>query len=278
MAQLGMMAGTYRSPLLDEVLDAIVRDGCRAVQYAFPADGGDLPERIDDGMVARVRDACAARSLTLAAVAGTYNMAHPDPAARARGQERLQGMIRASAAPGAIVTLCTGTRDQTNMWRRHPDNDTAAAWADLVASMREAVRCAEQWGVTLAFEPEVNNVVDSARKARRLLDAIGSAALKVVMDPANLFHAGELPRMREVLDEAFALLGPDIALAHAKDLDHDGDAGHLPAGQGVLDYPYYLRLLQERGFAGALILHGLSESDVAGCVAFLHTAAPPGFW
>jgi sugar phosphate isomerase/epimerase len=145
----------------------------------------------------------------------------------------------------------------------------------MVSSMREAVRCAEAWRVTLAFEPGVN---DSAQKARRLLDAIGPPALKVVMDPANLFHTGALPRMRTVLDEAFALLGPDIALAHAKDLDHDGDAGHLPAGHGLLDYPHYLALLQQTGFDGAMILHGLREADVAGCVAFLRAAAPPGMW
>jgi hypothetical protein len=30
--------------------------------------------------------------------------------------------------------------------------------------------------------------------------------------------------MRKVLDEAFELLGSDIALAHAKDLDKDGEA------------------------------------------------------
>ena len=126
-----------------------------------------------------------------------------------------------------------------------------------------------QTGVVLAFEPEVNNVVDSAQKARRLLDEIGSPYLKVTIDPANLFHAGELPRMREILDEAFALVGKDIVLAHAKDLDHDGDAGHLAAGQGRLDYDRYLSLLHTYRFRGPLLLHGLSVAQVPSCVAFL---------
>src|SRR5436305_12847000 len=69
--------------------------------------------------------------------------------------------------------------------------------------VREATDIARQAKVVLAFEPEVSNVVDSARKARRLLDEIGSPQLKVTMAPANLFHAGELPRMKEILDEAF---------------------------------------------------------------------------
>jgi len=61
--------------------------------------------------------------------------------------------------------------------------------------------------------------------------------------------------MAEILDEAFALLGKDIALAHAKDLDHDGDAGHKAAGEGKLDYARYMALLRSCGFTGPLLLH-----------------------
>ena len=39
--------------------------------------------------------------------------------------------------------------------------------------------------------------------------------------------------MKEILAEAIALLGKDVVLAHAKDLDHDGDAGDPPAGYGA---------------------------------------------
>ena len=118
-------------------------------------------------------------------------------------------------------------------------------------------------------------MVDSARKARTLLDEMRSSQLKVVIDPANLFHEGELPRMREILDEAFALLGPDIVLAHAKDLDHDGEAGGLPAGQGLLDYDHYLTLLADHGYDGPLVLHGLAETQVGPSVQFLRTETQP---
>jgi len=168
-----------------------------------------------------------------------------------------------------VITLCTGTLDPENMWRRHPENDSPQAWKDLIASMTEALQIAEEHGVTLAFEPEVSNVVDSARKGRRLLDEMQSPYLKVVMDAANIFHTGELPRMREILDEAFALLGEDIVIAHAKDLSRDGEAGDAAAGRGVLDYDYYLSLLHKTGFDGPLILHGLTEAEVQESVDFL---------
>jgi len=139
----------------------------------------------------------------------------------------------------------------------------------MAACVREASDIARQAKGVLAFEPEVNNIVDSARRARQLMDEIGSAHLKVTMDPANLFPAGTLPRMTEILEEAFALVGKDIVLAHAKDLDHDGDAGHKAAGEGLLDYDLYMRLLRAHRFAGPLLLHGLSRVQVPGCVAFL---------
>jgi sugar phosphate isomerase/epimerase len=160
------------------------------------------------------------------------------------------------------------------MWRRHPDNDLPEAWEDLVVTMSEALKIAAENGVTLAFEPEVSNVVDSASKGRRLLDQMQSPYLKVVMDPANIFHQGELPRMRAILDEAFDLLGEDIVLAHAKDLSRDGAAGHEAAGQGLLDYDQYLSLLSAVGFDVPLILHGLSEAQVDECIAFLRGKMP----
>jgi sugar phosphate isomerase/epimerase len=95
--------------------------------------------------------------------------------------------------------------------------------------------------------------------------------VKIIMDGANLFQGGDFSHMREVLDEAFTLLGDDIVIAHAKDLIADGAGGieWRAAGQGSLDYDYYLTLLHGSGYVGPLILHGLEERQVDDCTAFL---------
>ena len=83
--------------------------------------------------------------------------------------------------------------------------------------------------------------------------------------------------MREMLDEAFELVGADIVLGHAKDLDHDGEAGHLAAGAGVLDYRYYLALMQNSGFDGAIILHALTPAEARARLDFVREVAPVGY-
>ncbi|NOT62381.1 MAG: sugar phosphate isomerase/epimerase [Acidobacteria bacterium] len=269
--RIGVLLGTFRSGTLAERLDAVKASGLDCVQLSMDCAGLQMmPDAIPPELAQQIRRAAAERDINIASVAGTFNMCHPDAEHRQTGLRRLRVLAAACKPMGVTkIHLCSGTRDRTSMWRRHPDNVTPEAWRDMTACMREAAAIAREYRVTLAFEPEVNNIVDSAKQARRLMDEIGSSYLKVTFDAANLFHAGELPRMSQILDEAFALIGRDVVLAHAKDLDHDGDAGHLPAGHGKLDYERYVTLLHKHRFRGPLLLHGLSEAQAPGCVAFL---------
>jgi sugar phosphate isomerase/epimerase len=155
------------------------------------------------------------------------------------------------------------------MWRAHPHNGSPQAWTAALDGLARAAEIAERHQVHVAFEPEVSNVVDSARKARAAIDTVASPHLKVCMDGANLYHKGELAHMHEVLDEAFQLLGEHIVLAHAKDVSRDGEAGHDAAGTGRLDYEAYLGHLRDVGYQGALVLHSLTEAQVPTCRTFL---------
>ena len=271
LMQIGILMGTFSRPTLEARLDAMKACGLDCGQLSMGCAGlPAMPDEIPPELVTRIRREVDARGITVASLEGTFNMSHPDPEHRRTGLRRLRVLAAVCQPLGTSkIHLCTGTRNPNSMWRRHADNNLPEAWRDMVSCVRKAADIARQANVILAFEPEVNNVVDSAKKARRLMDEIGSLHLKVTMDAANIFHAGDLARMSEVLDQAFALIGKDIVLAHAKDLSRDGDAGHEAAGHGKLDYDRYLSLLHAYGFRGPLLLHGLSEAQVPGCIAFL---------
>jgi sugar phosphate isomerase/epimerase len=271
--QLGIFAYTFVRPTVEEVFDCIRAYGLAHTEWSFRALGmPEVPDRIDEALAHRVRTAAAERGITVDSVGGYTNIVHPDPQRRQAEMTRLLTLIRAARSLGSgVVALCTGSRNPESVWRWHPANDAPDAWADLLASLSTALCAAEDHDVTLTFEPEVNNVVHTAARARRLLDEIGSPRLKVTFDGANIFHQGELPRMHELLSTAIDLLAGDILLAHAKDLDRDGDAGHLAAGQGRLDYAHYISLLKKAGFDGPILLHGLREDQVEDSVRFVRS-------
>ena len=276
--QLGIFSKTLVRDTSAEAFDAVAAHGLTCVQFNFETVGmSDMPDRFDPDLCRRIREELAARGLFMAAVSGTFNMVHPDVEERRSGMRRLRALAGACAELGtSVITLCSGTRSEQSMWQAHPGNAQPDAWRDLIAAMKEAVDIAAEHGVIVAFEPEVSNVADSARRSRRLLDEIGSENLQVVMDGANIFHEGKLPRMTEILEEAFDLLGDSVALSHAKDLDRDGEAGHLAAGSGLLDYDLYLSLLRRLPDEVPLILHGLEEEQVSESVAFVRTRLGAG--
>lgn len=265
--ELGIFARTFARPSVEATLDAVAAHGLNCVQFNLACAGlPTLPEVIEPALGDRIALAFEARGLRMAAISGTFNLIHPDPAHRRDGLRRLGVLAAACRGLGtSIITLCTGTRDPVDIWRRHPENDSPGAWRDLVDALRIALESAEAAGVTLAVEPEPGNVIDGAPKARRLLDEIGSPQLKIVIDPANLIPDDT----GAILDEAFALLGPDIVLAHAKDRDRHGVSGHVEPGSGVVDFGRYGSLLRRHAGNVPLIIHGLDESQVAGGVAFL---------
>jgi sugar phosphate isomerase/epimerase len=110
------------------------------------------------------------------------------------------------------------------------------------------------------------------------LDELRSPWLRIVFDGANLFEAATVIRMRAILDEAFELLGGDLALMHAKELSADGHAGNLPLGAGVLDWDHYLAGVRQARFAGPVILHGIGEKDVEASLAFLRQRVAAAEW
>jgi sugar phosphate isomerase/epimerase len=260
--KLGIFETTFRRPSFGETLAAVAAQGLRAIQLDFASVGLlSLPVSIPNDAIAEIRRETASKDIHIAGILGTWNMIHPDVAERAAGLESLRAIAAAAPELGTrVVTICTGTRDRDSMWRHHPDNDTPEAWVDLLQTLGDALEIAREHDVVLAFEPEPANVINSARKGHKLLDTMRDPYLKVTMDPANVVATDRSRDPIDVLREAFALLGGDIAIAHAKDLDAEGT--FCAVGTGIMPWTACLRLFRETSYDGPLILHSLGEDEV----------------
>lgn len=267
--RLGIFAKTFDGADPGTVLAQVKAAGFDCAQYNLACSGlPPMPDVIPAGAAEAVAAAAAQTGVRIAAVSGTYNMIHPDPAVREAGHARLGVLAAACRAMGApLITLCTGTRDADDQWRHHPDNCSPEAWRDLLASMQRAVEIAEAHDVHLGVEPELANVVSSAERARALLDEISSPRLKIVLDPANLFEVEPPERRGAIVENAVDLLADRIVMAHAKDRTATG--AFATAGQGVIDFRHFLSCLRNAGFHGPLVTHGLAAREAPQVAVFL---------
>ena len=144
-----------------------------------------------------------------------------------------------------IISTETGTFNTQSEWQESPENATEQGYQQCRAAFERLVKAAKKSGAIISIESYWRNVIDSAQRAERLMHEV--RGLKLVMDPCNFFRKDELGQMRPMLEDIFRRVGKQTVLAHAKDVKAAADNGtDLPAaGQGVLDYPLYLRLLTE---------------------------------
>jgi sugar phosphate isomerase/epimerase len=247
---------TYPGTDASHVLDAAAADGFCGVQFSLASAGlASLPDHLPEGLVEAVGRHARQKQLQIPALSGTYNMAHPDASVREGSRRGFATVVEAARRmESPVVTLCSGSRDASDMWKYHPENRSAAAWKDLCAELDFALELAARSGVQLGLEPEPGNVICDALTAERLLKEIHSPRLGIVLDAANLLSTASLEQQDEVMEEAVGLLGEKLLLAHAKDIASDGSV--VAAGAGAVHLGVFVKLLRSCGFDGALIGHG----------------------
>ena len=101
-------------------------------------------------------------------------------------------------------------------------------------------------GVILAIEPVYKHIVCNPKRARKVLDEIGSPNLQIIFDPVNLLDISNYKERESIIAEAIEVLGEDIAVIHIKDfIVKDGalvSGGCGNRGDGLYaDYSFYQR-------------------------------------
>lgn len=262
--ELGMYSIELQRPNVEALFAAIREYGFTGVQFDFlSVCDEEMPAVIDSALTERIRKAAAENGVKIVSVNGTFNMIDPDSEKLADGLRRFEELAKHMHELDCnFVTLCTGSRNPNSMWRPHPDNETEAAWADLLVTMRAVLDIAEKYDLILGLETEPSNVMYTAEHCRRLMDTFDNTPrLKVIMDIANLFRPGmaHVENMRPTMRHAFDLLGKDVALAHGKDV-LEGDLTQFTyAGNGIVDFSYFKELLEEIDYPGCLVLHGIKD-------------------
>lgn len=223
LRQLGAFARIFREETADALAERFVENELAQVHFSFSALGYPaLPDRelVENIDLAGIADAFTARRVRIWDISGTYNMAHPDAAVREEQTSHVSRYIAALGPMGAeAVTLCTGSRDPENMWRKHPDNGSEAAWSDFRRSLDALLPAAAAAEVMLAIEPEPGNVLTSSADAKRLIAELGDDSVRIgfILDAANIVGDAPPDRHEAILGEAFAELGDRTLCLHGKD-------------------------------------------------------------
>lgn len=150
-----------------------------------------------------------------------------------------------------------------------PENHTDKALHIFIENLKRMVEYAEKMGVCIGIEPVYKHIMCNTERTRKVLDAVNSPNLRVILDPINLLNAENENQHEKIVEEAFDVLGNEIDAIHIKDyVVKDGAIVYekVTVGEGKFNIPHFLHILKEKKpFINVLLEASTPENVQASC-------------
>lgn len=253
---IGVMVESFRLPL-KEAIEKAAEIGANGLQI-YMTNGDMAPENLNASKVKEILDVIKSNGLVVSAVCGDFGHGFSDPELNKVNVERSKRVMELSQ------------NFETNIVTTHigvvPTDKSHPRYAIMQEACRELAEFADSMNSHFAVEtgPETAIVL------KEFLDSLNSKGVAVNLDPANLVMVtGDDPV------KAVYTLKDYIVHTHAKDgvklLDRRPELIYgvekateeeswgvafeeKPLGTGSVDFPNYLKALEEIGYKGFLTI------------------------
>ncbi|MBI2192161.1 MAG: sugar phosphate isomerase/epimerase [Planctomycetes bacterium] len=231
------------------------------------------------GQAERFRSLLADHGVRLFQATGYWqNLVTPDESLRAQSVRTLQAALRLAGWLGARgIDTGPGSMSPRGPWFPHPDNWTAVCRRQLVRSLKEGAKAAEDAGVFLSLEGHQLVTLESAEITREILDQVDSPWVRCDYDSANWITRETVYDTARAIHRHFDLLGPTIVSCHAKDIwIEDRLALHIQdgcPGRGCVDFRTLFRRMEALSPDYPVIAEGNSTEELPAVQALFHGLA-----
>lgn len=247
--QLGIRLHDIKKAPLEERLEIAKEQGFKCGHLAlskviseFPTDNAALTP----GLAMHLSKLFAKYDQDIAVLGCYLNLTNPNEETMKKTYARYFSNIRFASLLGAGV-VGTETGAVNEEYKFEERNHSEEALKTFIERVKPVVKCAEDFGVIFAIEPVYKHIVCNPKRARRVLDEIGSPNLQIIFDPVNLLDTCNYENREEIFAEAIDLLGDDIAMLHLKDfVVSDTGLKSVACGMGEMDYENILRFVKKK--------------------------------
>ncbi|NQU44535.1 sugar phosphate isomerase/epimerase [bacterium] len=231
--KVGVMIESFRLGVRGGILKAaeIGADGFQI----YVTKGEMAPENMDRSARQAFKQFVADQGLVISALCADYGRGFLDAS---RNEEKVEKSKRC-----VDLAVDLGTNVVTTHIGKLPEDKNDPAYRACKQAVTELARYGESKGVYFATEtgPE------SPAHLKEFLDGIPAEGIRANYDPANLamFDFDQLGGVKILKDY--------IVHTHAKD-GLRGEIVEVPLGEGAVDFPKYITLLDEIGYDGFLTI------------------------
>ena len=224
----------------------------------------DAPALLTDELAEYVKSELEKNGQTCVLLGCYLNLCSPDMEDHAKTVEIYKAHLRFAKKIGALL-VGTETGAPNTTYSTCPECYTEEALQLFIDRVTPVVRYAEEIGQLFAIEPVIRHIVSTPERCEKVLKAVNSPNLKVILDAVNLLSEDNVADAKAIIADGIARLGKDVSLLHMKDFipyadergqqlkatvdntDVFSNVVSCACGLGDMDYAPLCVLAQERG-------------------------------
>ena len=148
-------------------------------------------------------------------------------------------------------------------WTYNPLNRTEEAYQEVLRIFKDLAKTAEDNNANMAIEGAFGHCMFEPKALYRLVSEINSNNVYYIVDIYNYLAISNYENYKEILEECFKLFKGRIVIFHLKDfIIEDGALKQCAIGNGLLDYDYLLKRMNEEAPDAYLIFEGSKPEDM----------------
>ncbi len=204
----------------------------------------DAPELLTDELAEQVRAELEKNGQHCVLLGCYLNLCSPDLEAHAKTLEIYKAHLRFAKKIGALL-VGTETGAPNTTYTPCPECYTEEALQLFIERVKPVVEYAEEIGQYFAIEPVAKHIVSTPERCERVIKAVNSPNLKVILDAVNLLDENNIQDKEAIVLDGIARLAPYTELLHMKDcrpdtVVRDGEiipyVATMACGLGEMDY------------------------------------------
>lgn len=251
MLQLGIRAHDMEKVPFEQLVENMNKKGFVCTQLALKKAISEFNvsrEAMTPGMAMYIKELFHKNHVDIAVLGCYLNLGTPDAAQLADITKNYEAHIRFASLLGCGM-VGTETGAVNTEYKYEPANHSEEALDIFINNLRPVVAYAEKMGVIIGIEPVYKHIMCDIKRTRKVLDAINSPNLRVIFDLVNVMSLDNYQKQEEVINEAFDLIGEEIAVLHIKDfVVKDGQIVSRPVtvGEGLANIPLLMKKAKEK--------------------------------
>lgn len=268
MLNLGVRAHDIHAENIEELAEKVHQLGLNHIQFAPSKSFPDITtEQLTPGLARHIKDVFARKGISISVLGCYINLVARDREVREKEFQKFYRYLRLREDFGASL-VATETGSVGNGYTLA--NFTEETFLLATYFVRQMVVQAERFGSTIAVEAGINHPVHTIDKLERLLEAVPSNNIQVILDVANLMTLDNWQNQGPIIDEAKEKLGERIVAIHLKDfIIKDNKIEIVSMGKGLLDLERIVAFVKRERPCMYLLLEGTREEDLVGAVRWI---------